>query len=97
MHRGYGSGWPGDWSWVPMGLLMLLFWGSVVWLGIVLLRRVGSTPALPHAAPPPPPPGPGGRDPEQILAERLARGDIDPDDYRQRLAALRETSGPPGP
>jgi len=28
--------------------------------------------------------------PEQILAERLARGEIEPDEYRTRLAALRE-------
>jgi putative membrane protein len=27
---------------------------------------------------------------EQILAERLARGEIDPDEYRVRLSALRE-------
>lgn len=32
---------------------------------------------------------------EQILAERLARGEIDPDEYRVRLSALRE-HGPRG-
>lgn len=31
---------------------------------------------------------------EQILAERLARGDIDPEDYRARLDALRSRSEP---
>ncbi|MFD8564505.1 hypothetical protein ACFV1N_45180 [Streptosporangium canum] len=30
--------------------------------------------------------------PEQVLAERFARGDIDADDYRQRMEVLR-TSG----
>ena len=30
---------------------------------------------------------------ERILAERLARGEIDIDDYERRLAALRRTSG----
>jgi putative membrane protein len=33
--------------------------------------------------------------PEQLLAERLARGDIDPDEYRTRLAALKEPNTGP--
>jgi len=32
------------------------------------------------------------RRPEQTLAERFARGEIDTDEYERRLAALRETS-----
>jgi putative membrane protein len=34
------------------------------------------------------------RGPEQILARRFAAGDIDEDEYRRRLAALRNTSRP---
>jgi putative membrane protein len=30
--------------------------------------------------------------PERILAERLARGEIDTEEYKRRLAALRATS-----
>lgn len=35
----------------------------------------------------------GGPSPEQLLAERFARGDIDEEEYQRRLAALR-SSGP---
>src|SRR5215217_5185583 len=35
------------------------------------------------------PPRPGA---EEILAERLVRGEIDPDEYRQRLQTLQETT-----
>ena len=33
--------------------------------------------------------------PEQLLAERFARGEIEPDEYRSRLATLRGGGGPP--
>ncbi len=33
--------------------------------------------------------GPSPADPEQVLAERLARGEIDAEDYRQRRDLLR--------
>jgi putative membrane protein len=36
---------------------------------------------------------PGPQTPEAILGERLARGEIDSEEYRQRLNALR-TEGP---
>ena len=36
---------------------------------------------------PPPPPPPTA---EQVLAERFARGEIDADEYRQRLDMLRQ-------
>jgi uncharacterized membrane protein len=32
------------------------------------------------------------RRPEQTLADRVARGEIDIDEYERRLAALRESS-----
>ena len=34
------------------------------------------------------------RGPEQILARRFAAGEIDEEEYRRRLAALRNTAGP---
>jgi putative membrane protein len=36
----------------------------------------------------------GNPQPEEILARRFARGDIDEAEYRSRLAALRERRGP---
>ncbi|MFJ9695945.1 SHOCT domain-containing protein [Kitasatospora sp. NPDC101183] len=45
-------------------------------------------------------PGPGGAPhgptPEQLLAERFARGEIDEEEYRRRLATLRSANGPGG-
>ncbi|MBI4932742.1 MAG: SHOCT domain-containing protein [Actinobacteria bacterium] len=78
MHDGFG------WGWIPMAMMMLLVWGSVVWLGVALLRRAG-THEHPAATGPAAPPAPN---PQQILAERLARGEIEPDDYRTRLETL---------
>lgn len=34
------------------------------------------------------------RGPEQILARRFAQGEIDEEEYRRRLAALRNPGGP---
>ncbi len=76
-----------SWGWIPMAIMMLLVWGSLIWLGVTLIRRTGNQA---HAATPGPtalqvPSAP------QILAERLARGEIEPDDYRTRLEALSAT------
>src|SRR5919198_1122304 len=75
-------GWNGWswWGWALMSLSMIAFWGLVIW-GIVALVR-----------------WPGGRpqqrpDPERILAERFANGEIDEDEYRHRLQTLRSTNG----
>jgi putative membrane protein len=35
-------------------------------------------------------PGRGGRGPDEILAERFARGEIDATEYRSRLDTLRQ-------
>ncbi|MBO0775131.1 MAG: SHOCT domain-containing protein [Actinobacteria bacterium] len=89
----------GGWPWLgPVSFL--LFW-AVVAVGIVLLvrylsRRGGQAPGPggpgwhpgPPFAPPPPVP-PGMPHAEQILAERFARGEIDEQEYRSRLATLR--------
>jgi putative membrane protein len=81
MHDGFG------WGWIPMMIMMLLVFGSFIWLGVALLRRTGSheyAAAVGPSAPQTP-------NPQQILAERLARGEIEPDDYRTRLEALTTT------
>ena len=76
----------GNWWWIPMTLMMVAFWGGLIWLGVTLLKRSHTpqlhSPGAPQVATPPP-------TAQEILAERLARGEIEPDDYRQRLAALR--------
>ena len=64
---------------------MILFWVVLVLAIAAAVRyrdrkRGESFPA----APPPPPPTA-----EQVLAERFARGEIDAEEYRQRLDTLR--------
>ena len=81
------------WGFALMTVSTLLVLGLMV-VGVVLLARwLGRTPAQPPARTPAggptAPPAPEPADPERLLAERLARGEIDPDEYRQRLDALR--------
>jgi putative membrane protein len=100
MHNGYmHDGWGGgSWGWIVMAALMVVFWGGLIWLGVTLIRRTGHTPHPQATAPTSPgapaaPPPAVRPSPQEVLADRLARGDIDPDDYRQRLDALRHVPG----
>lgn len=77
-------GWDGSWGiggWIAMGLMMLLFWGGLVTVVILLLR--GSHPGGRDFY------GPPHDDPERILNERFARGEIDETEFNARRAALR--------
>jgi putative membrane protein len=69
-------GWAG---WVVMILFMAAFCGLLAWVAVSLIRSASGTP--PHGTPP---------GPEDVLAERFARGDIDEEDYRQRSEVLRQ-------
>ncbi len=72
----WGSGW-GWW----MGLVMVGFWAAVIWFFVAASRGRGKNPSQPE---------PGHLDKSRaVLAERLARGDIDPAEYRDRLDALQ--------
>ena len=55
-------------------LFPLLFWGILLYFFVTRARRWG----------------PSWRSGEAVLAERYARGEIDADEYRNRLAILRE-------
>ena len=70
-----GASW---WSWFLMSGGMLLFWGFVAWvvLQVVGSDRGGTTSSAP--------------DPEATLAARFARGEIDADEYHERLQVLRD-------
>jgi putative membrane protein len=88
MHYGNFDG-PGNgtWMWIPMMVMMLVFWGGLIAAAVVFIRRPHhtATPGAPDA----------GRTVEakQTPQEILARGEIDPDDYQQRLDALHRTLG----
>lgn len=79
MMWGYGPGY-----WLGMGVTMILFWGLII-AGIVALVRYIGGPR--HAGGPHVNSGPAS--PEEVLAERFARGEIDADEYQERLELLR--------
>ncbi len=81
----YGDGMTG-WGSPVMAMGMVLVWW-LVGLGVyVLVRRIhrSDRPAAPRLTP------------EQLLAERFARGDIDEADYRQRVDVLAGGNRPAG-
>ena len=81
MFDNWGWGWGG---WLLMTLVMIVFWAAVI-TAVVLPCVIWLTHATPAAAPPP---GPARA--EDLSAERFARGEIDDDEYRQRLTLLRD-------
>ncbi|WP_370416923.1 SHOCT domain-containing protein [Streptomyces fradiae] len=81
----YGNGMNG-WGWFAMSAGMVLFWGLLITVAVMLFR------SLDRAAERPRDSGPAASA-EQILGERLARGEIDEEEYRRRLTALR-SAGP---
>lgn len=69
----------GGWA-VGMAIIMISFWGSftvLIWVGIRALLR-GPAQAGPTAR----------QGPRDILAERFARGEIEPEEYQRRLELL---------
>jgi putative membrane protein len=68
-----------------MAIMMIAFWGAIILVAVLLIRRSDHpSQSQTHGTPTPP-----RLTPQDILAERLARGEIDPDEYRQRLEALQ--------
>ena len=68
-----GNGWHGGHWWIVFPILWLLLIGGA----IALLWRRGRGG------------GDGGDSPRRILGERFARGEIDAEEYRDRLAQLQ--------
>ena len=78
--------WYGDgmsvWGYVLMSVGMVLFWALVIAGVVALVRYLGRSAPHSHG-------GEGTRaTPEQVLAERFARGEIDEEEYRRRLDTL---------
>jgi putative membrane protein len=70
-------------GWLLMTLGLLRFWALVAVLALALLRHPGQPDQQPQ---------PGA---EEIMASRLARGEIDAEEYRQRLQTLQQTTSRP--
>ncbi len=69
-------------GWIAMAVLMILFWGGVVTVIVILLRR-------PHSGQGTPGVRSSHDEAERILRERFARGEIEETEYLARRAALR--------
>lgn len=77
-----GSGWGG---WLVGGVMMLVFWGLLIFGGIAVWRAADQSGRgrQPVDQPAPHPPTP-----EQLLGERFARGEIGEDEYIKRRELL---------
>jgi putative membrane protein len=78
------AGWA-FWQMALMWVFMIAFWGLLIWAIYALITRVTRKPGA----------GPAGDDAQRILAERLARGEIDADEYH-RLRDTLTGEGSPG-
>jgi len=77
------------WGYTLMSVNAVLFWLLLI-VGIALLVRY-----LGQQHPRTPRDTPHLEAAEHILAERFARGELDEDEYRRRLAVVRGEGGPP--
>jgi putative membrane protein len=71
----WNDGYNAWWWMIPMMVFMLAVVGTVVW-------------ALVHTTRPEPGTSPKTPSPEEVLAQRLAAGEIDAAEYHERLDAL---------
>jgi len=81
----YGYGAWGALGSVVIGIVALIFVAGVAALVVLLLRETRRRDAEPGSRPP----SALGDDPERILGQRFARGEIDEAEYKARLDVLR--------
>ncbi len=79
---GWGGGSWGIAGVITMALVMILFWGGVVAVILLLVRRSRSDEGTIGVRP-------SHHEAERILNERFARGEIDETEYLARRGALR--------
>ncbi|MDX2819130.1 SHOCT domain-containing protein [Streptomyces sp. NPDC006207] len=90
----YGHG-IGGWGWFAMAVGMTVFWAVIITLAVLLIRAFARPDPPQGPAAPNPPQGPAAPAPMQVLADRFARGEIDEEEYRRRLATLRGSDADP--
>jgi putative membrane protein len=81
----------GGWAWWQAGLMwlaMIAFWALLIWAIYAIITGITRRPDQS---------GPGGQrqpgDARRILDERLARGEIDPDEYQRLRDVLESGTG----
>ena len=84
----YHDGGMGTGDWIVMLLMMSLFWGAVIFAGIMVFRGTSSSRSSRESGSVD---GAAVRSPMDILDERFARGEIESDEYEARKSALRGT------
>ncbi|WP_436498939.1 SHOCT domain-containing protein [Actinokineospora sp. HUAS TT18] len=84
----YGNG-MGGWGYALMTVSTVLFWALLLAGAVALVRHLGRGTRSAQGGPPPQP-----QNPEQVLAARFARGDIDAEEYQRRLDTLRGNARP---
>lgn len=81
-----GSMWYGDGHMVGMHWAWWIFWIVVVAFLVWLVARTTASGSTGGGTPPPSAPR---QTPEEILRERLAKGEISEEDFRERLRVLK--------
>jgi len=81
----------GWWGYAGMGIGMLLFWVLIIVGTVALIRFISGNTSTGNN--PAPPMTLRTLSPEQVLANRFARGEIDEAEYRQRIAVLHGHTG----
>jgi putative membrane protein len=84
----------GGWGWFAMSASMILFWVLIITAAVMLFRVLGRQHEHSHAPHPHSASHPAAPTPEQVLADRFARGEIDEEEYRRRLATLHSSTRP---
>lgn len=75
---------PGGWGYAGMAFVMLMFSALIVAGIVALVHFADDDQPSTHAAPTPQPSA------QQLLGIRFARGEIDDNEYREKLAILRD-------
>ena len=83
----------GAWSagdWVAMSLMMAAFWGIIAALVVWVVHSLSNKPSPTSSSQRQP------ASPDDVLADRFARGDINEDEFTSRRAVLHGTGRPAG-
>ena len=87
MYHDYGYGGGSHWGlWILMIVAMVVFWAALAWIIVTLVRHRGTQP-VPGAVTTGSAAG-SNVEALRILNERLARGEIDGDEYTRRRTLI---------